>query len=163
MTKDMFRVTSIRTSATDDKDPTKWMGGGVYAATDGPPTGTNQPPPWDWQTDPGREHYQPTQIATMPPQRLPDAAGGGYRTVTLEYDADTRQRFTHTHELMAFALAELEPGIELELPPGTKAGGQLRDAMAAADDNSKPFASPYYWAGFVITGDGGVQCRLRRL
>ena len=70
---------------------------------------------------------------------------------------DVDQPFDSDHQ---FALRELEPGISLNLPPGTKVGGRLRDQRLAADEDSQPFASPYFWAGFVITGDGSLQCRL---
>ena len=159
-TQFMFRVTSTETDASKSKDPTKWMGGRVNSAVDGPPEGTNQPPPWDWENDPERQDYAPTNIAKSPPERLPAAAGGGYRTIPLDYDCDAHRRFRVTHDLMKFAFEMLEPGIALELTPGTKAGGRLRDQMLAADEDSQPFASPYFWAGFVITGDGSVQCRL---
>ena len=56
-------------------------------------------------------------------------------------------------------LDSIESGIKLSFPAGTKAGGVTRQEMLESmGEDGRPFASPLYWAGFVVIGNGAVDC-----
>ena len=131
-----FRVTAVATKKNNH--PTEWMGGGP-----------NQPPPWVWRADPDRSQVPPFEL-TVHGQKAP-----------FVYDAALRQRFREAHDAIKLALDTLAPAASATVGSGVPAGGQTAADLAAADPDSRPFASPRFWAGFTITGWGGLPLRLR--
>ena len=77
------------------------------------------------------------------------------------YDAALRQRFREAHDAIELALDTLAPAASATVGSGVPAGGQTAADLAAADPDSRPFASPRFWAGFTITGWGCLPLRLR--
>ena len=125
------------------KDPTKWMDGAPQLTKDRPPKPWTHPPVWSWRDDPSRAIDLSNPLTKA-----------GSNLVPLVYPPPVRQRFQETHDLLDFALTRLETAIPLSFPPGTKAGGADRAAIAEDDPNHRPFSSPLFWAGFTITGAG---------
>jgi hypothetical protein len=62
-------------------------------------------------------------------------------------------RFKDVHDVLADADAELSNAafVSITVPKSLGVGGQVD--MDAIDDESCPFADPYYWAGWIVTGD----------
>jgi len=131
----MFRVTARQTDPKKGKDPTKWMGGGP-----------NQPPPWQWRSDPDRGHVGPFDLT----------APGHVKAKPFVYTAEERRRFREAHDVMAFGLKALADAPVARIGPGVLVAGQTKQELVGGDPAGRPFASPVYWAGFVITGWGCV-------
>lgn len=130
-----FRATAqLPVNPTRKKDPTQWMGGRA-----------NEPPPWEWRHDPDRSKVGPFSL------HLP----GRHKPTPFEYDAVMRQRFQDAHDAIALGMDTLAAAPSGELSSTVPVGGRERDCdMMNPDD--RPFASPLFWAGFIITGWGGT-------
>ena len=62
-------------------------------------------------------------------------------------------RFKDVHDVLVDADTELSNAafVSITVPKSLGVGGQVD--MDAIDDESCPFADPYYWAGWIVTGD----------
>lgn len=147
-THHMFRVTAVKTDPKHGNDPTKWMSG----------VG-NSPPPWRWLEYPDRA--QDCKDATIKMPHKPSQS-----LVSMYEENNVLLRFKQAHKVMAYAysICQKRHVATFKFPVDTVLGEDARQASghhvgehaedAAARATRKPFRSPKYWAGFVVTGDG---------
>ncbi len=95
-------------------------------------------PPWEWRVDPDRTRDEPQPALTD----------------------SQRATFVLLHRLLtrAFATITRQSDWVIQCAPSVSVGGVA--ATRATDvftDEQQPFRDPYYWAGFVVIGDGETQ------
>ena len=139
-TAKMFRITAAKTSPSQGKDPTKWMGGGP-----------GQPPAWLWRSGGELQGLRETDPA-------PEVTVHGQHMRLYDYyeKEGVLQRFKDLYRLLSAAYAQLEASSAstLWLPLEDEAGGRRVAVGPEPDPEWRPFASPRYWAAFVVAGDG---------
>jgi hypothetical protein len=114
----------------------------------------NMPPPWYWLEDPDRTRDLSGCKLTMP--QTPNVTTP---LVDLYNIDNTLQRFQEVSDILRPVYDEYVRGgptfSSYPFPAHSLAG--YVDAESILDDQSamiKPFASPRYWAGFIVTGNG---------
>jgi len=123
-----YVVTAIKGYDKKNNDPTGWMGGGP-----------NQPPPWVWRDDPDRSNVGAILLTK--------GKGPGAQAVPFEYSDALRRRFRDVHDALDLALSALSSAQTAMISV---------DAVSQMDPEARPFASQFYWAGFTVTGWGGL-------
>lgn len=142
-TANMFRVTAIETNPRKKNDPAKWMAGGK-----------NEPPPWRWLEDPTRLIGCQNETIT-----LPQDPGTSRDLKDVYQQHNVLQRFIQAHAVLKHGyticmrshISTFKFPIDCMSHPS---GERRMDAEAIEGIRMKPFSSPQYWAGFVVSGDG---------
>ena len=118
---------------------TRWMGAGFTPMGWSAGSRTRDLPPWRWRTD-------------------PDRAMGGKEAEDgqpVHYSPAEKGRFRECHDLLIAAEAALQKGFALAFDAAS--AGIARDLAqplsgGAPSRDAKPFASPMFWAPFVLVG-----------
>ncbi len=94
-------------------------------------------PPWDWRNDIDRCRDEPGLTQ------------------------DDRQPFLFLNRLLsaAFNVMKSQAADKIECSASLAVAGECQAlAHTQFKDTDNPFNHPYYWAGFVVMGDGEVRC-----
>lgn len=143
----MFRVTAYWTDPKRRYDPTKWMNG-----EDGAPR------PWIWLSDPDRtKDLGGLNIKTVQHKHEIQPLKDVYREGE-EAGTDVLRRFREVHDILRPVFEQItakHTTVEFAFPVDTLIGGYDRE-MVPADlaRDIKPYASPRFWASFIVNGDG---------